>query len=108
MQASLRHDSTNTNEGKSRCQRPFSFIPATLARRRDAADPARRCCNFYSTFALAFATAIVAYASVGALSPSEQAGWYRKAATEWNIKTFEVPLFPGTDAKSTEDNMHVM
>lgn len=36
-----------------------------------------------------------AYASVGALSPAEQAGWYRKAATEWNIKTFEVPLFPG-------------
>jgi hypothetical protein len=26
---------------------------------------------------------------------SEQAGWYRKAATEWNIKTFEVPIFPG-------------
>ena len=36
-----------------------------------------------------------AYASVGSLSPSEQAGWYRKAATEWNIKTFEVPIFPG-------------
>ena len=41
-----------------------------------------------------------AYASVGSLSPSEQAGWYRKAATEWNIKTFEVPLFPGQPLSS--------
>ena len=41
-----------------------------------------------------------AYAAVGALSPSEQAGWYRKAATEWNIKTFEVPLFPGQPLSS--------
>ncbi len=36
-----------------------------------------------------------AYAAVGSLSGSEQAVWYRKAATEWNIKTFEVPIFPG-------------
>ena len=42
-------------------------LPIETALSADAADPARRCCNFYSTFALAFATAIVAYASVGAM-----------------------------------------
>ena len=36
-----------------------------------------------------------AYAALNPLSPSEQAAWYRKAALEWNIKTFEVPIFPG-------------
>ena len=36
-----------------------------------------------------------AYAAVNSLPPSEQAAWYRKAALEWNIKTFEVPILPG-------------
>lgn len=35
-----------------------------------------------------------AYAAFGSLSASEQAAWYSKAATEWNIKTFELPIFP--------------
>jgi len=35
-----------------------------------------------------------AYAAIGSLSASEQAAWYSKAATEWNIKTFELPIFP--------------
>ena len=36
-----------------------------------------------------------AYAAVGALSPSEQAEWYTKACSEWNIDTFEIPLLGG-------------
>jgi hypothetical protein len=33
-----------------------------------------------------------AYASVGSLSPAEQAEWYRKASRDWDINTFEIPL----------------
>ena len=36
-----------------------------------------------------------AYASVGSLTPVEQAGWYRKAAREWDINTFEIPVLAG-------------
>ena len=36
-----------------------------------------------------------AYAAVGALSPSEQAEWYTKACSEWNIDTFEIPMLGG-------------
>ena len=36
-----------------------------------------------------------AYAAIGSLSPAEQAGWYCKAAQEWEINTFEVPLLAG-------------
>lgn len=35
------------------------------------------------------------YASVGSLSPAEQAGWYRRASREWGINTFELPLLAG-------------
>jgi hypothetical protein len=36
-----------------------------------------------------------AYASVGSLSAAEQAEWYGKAAREWGINTFEIPLLAG-------------
>ena len=36
-----------------------------------------------------------AYASVGSLPPAEQAEWYRKAAREWEINTFEIPILAG-------------
>ena len=36
-----------------------------------------------------------AYAAVGTLSPEEQAGWYRKAAAEWGLNTFEIPILGG-------------
>ena len=36
-----------------------------------------------------------AYAAVGALAPAEQAEWYTKAANDWNLKTFEIPLLGG-------------
>ena len=36
-----------------------------------------------------------AYAAVGSLSPAEQAEWYTKACSEWNIDTFEIPLLGG-------------
>ena len=36
-----------------------------------------------------------AYASVGTLSAAEQAEWYGKAAREWGIDTFEIPLLAG-------------
>ena len=35
------------------------------------------------------------YAAVGALPPDEQAGWYRRAATDWNLDCFEIPLLAG-------------
>src|SRR5262245_22050597 len=35
------------------------------------------------------------YASMGSLPPGEQAGWYRKAARDWGIGTFEIPFFAG-------------
>src|SRR5262245_16670160 len=37
-----------------------------------------------------------AYAALGGLSPAEQAGWYRKAAREWGMEAFEIPLLAGT------------
>jgi hypothetical protein len=36
-----------------------------------------------------------AYAALGDVAPAEQAGWYRKAAREWGIDGFEIPLFAG-------------
>ena len=36
-----------------------------------------------------------AYAAVGGLSLDEQAGWYRRAATDWNLNCFEMPLMAG-------------
>ena len=36
-----------------------------------------------------------AYAAVGTLPPSEQAQWYRKAATDWQLNIFEIPLLGG-------------
>ena len=36
-----------------------------------------------------------AYASVGTLAPTEQADWYRKAAQEWDVNTFEIPILAG-------------
>lgn len=36
-----------------------------------------------------------AYAAVGGLPPREQAGWYRRAATDWNLRCFEIPLMAG-------------
>ncbi len=36
-----------------------------------------------------------AYASVGTLPPAEQAQWYRRAAEEWGINAFEVPMLAG-------------
>ena len=35
------------------------------------------------------------YASVGSLTPAEQAEWYRRASREWGINTFELPLLAG-------------
>lgn len=35
------------------------------------------------------------YASVGSLSPAEQAEWYLRASRDWGINTFEVPLLAG-------------
>jgi len=36
-----------------------------------------------------------AYASVGSLSPAEQAEWYRKVSQKWGINTFEIPFLAG-------------
>jgi hypothetical protein len=36
-----------------------------------------------------------AYAAVGALSPEAQAEWYRRAAADWQLSCFEIPLFAG-------------
>ena len=36
-----------------------------------------------------------AYASVATLGAAEQADWYGKAAREWKINTFEIPLLAG-------------
>ena len=36
-----------------------------------------------------------AYAAVGSLAPAEQADWYRKAAEDWGLKVFEIPLLGG-------------
>ncbi|MBI2194609.1 MAG: DUF4862 family protein [Planctomycetes bacterium] len=36
-----------------------------------------------------------AYASIGGLSPAEQARWYRRLASEWGITTWEIPLLAG-------------
>jgi len=36
-----------------------------------------------------------AYAAIGTLEPGEQADWYRKAAYEWSINTFEIPFLAG-------------
>jgi hypothetical protein len=36
-----------------------------------------------------------AYAAVGTLPPAEQAQWYRKAAEEWGINIFEIPILAG-------------
>ena len=36
-----------------------------------------------------------AYAAIGALPPDEQAGWYRRAAGEWKLSCFEIPLLAG-------------
>ena len=40
------------------------------------------------------------YASVGHLPPAEQAEWYRKAAGEWGIDTFEIPILAGVPLAS--------
>jgi len=40
------------------------------------------------------------YAAVGSLSPEEQAGWYRKAAAEWGLNTFEIPILGGVPVAS--------
>jgi hypothetical protein len=40
------------------------------------------------------------YASVGFLSPAEQAEWYRRASREWGINTFELPLLAGVPLPS--------
>jgi hypothetical protein len=40
------------------------------------------------------------YASVGSLSPAEQAEWYRRASREWGINTFELPLLAGVPLPS--------
>ena len=36
-----------------------------------------------------------AYAAIMRLEAGEQARWYGKAATEWGLNTFEIPLFAG-------------
>ena len=36
-----------------------------------------------------------AYATIGTLPPAEQATWYRRAASEWNINIFEIPILAG-------------
>lgn len=36
-----------------------------------------------------------AYAAIGTLSPAEQAAWYQRAASEWGINTFEIPILAG-------------
>ncbi len=36
-----------------------------------------------------------AYAAVSTLPPAEQAQWYRRAAGEWGINTFELPMLAG-------------
>lgn len=36
-----------------------------------------------------------AYAAVGGQSPEEQADWYRRAAGDWQLSTFEMPLMAG-------------
>lgn len=41
-----------------------------------------------------------AYASVGSLSPAEQAECYRRASREWGINTFELPLLAGVSLPS--------
>ena len=42
-----------------------------------------------------------AYAAIGGESPEEQAGWYRRAATDWNLGCFEMPLMPGEPLNET-------
>ena len=37
-----------------------------------------------------------AYAAILPLPPAEQASWYRKAAQDWGINTFEIPLLANT------------
>ena len=36
-----------------------------------------------------------AYASIGHLPPAGQAEWYRRAAGEWELDTFEIPILAG-------------
>jgi len=36
-----------------------------------------------------------AYAVLGSLTPSEQASWYRRVATEWRLNIFEIPMLGG-------------
>ena len=36
-----------------------------------------------------------AYAAIGTLPPIDQAVWYRRAAGEWGIKAFEIPILAG-------------
>ena len=36
-----------------------------------------------------------AYAAIGTLPPTDQAAWYRRAAGEWGINTFEIPILAG-------------
>ncbi len=36
-----------------------------------------------------------AYAAIGALTPAEQADWYRRLAAEYGIGAFEIPLPAG-------------
>ena len=36
-----------------------------------------------------------AYAAIGTLPPADQAVWYNRAASEWGINTFEIPILAG-------------
>ena len=36
-----------------------------------------------------------AYAAIGTLPPADQADWYRRAAGEWGINAFEIPILAG-------------